>query len=72
MCDLPSRSCSPTRYLLHFAATHASWLIQVERGFGLITQRAIRRGSFRTVRELVQRIETFVTRHNTTARPFMK
>lgn len=42
----------------------------VERWFGLITQRAIRRGSFRTVRELVRRIDTFVTHYNTTSRPF--
>jgi putative transposase len=33
----------------------------------LITQRAIRRGSFRTVRELVHRIDTFVARYNRTA-----
>ena len=58
------------RFHLHFTPTYASWLNQVERWFGLITQRAIRRGSFRTVRELVQRIETFVTHYNTTARPF--
>lgn len=46
------------RYHLHFTPTYASWLNQVERWFGLITQRAIRRGSFRTVRELTQRIDT--------------
>ena len=59
------------RYHVHFTPTYASWLNQVERWFGHITQRAIRRGSFRTVRELVQRIETFVTRYNHTATPFV-
>lgn len=58
------------RYHLHFTPTYTSWLNQVERWFGLITQRAIRRGSFRTVRELVHRIDTFVTRYNRTAAPF--
>jgi putative transposase len=58
------------RYHLHFTPTYASWLNQVERWFALITQRTIRRGSFRTVRELVQRIDTFVTRYNRTATPF--
>src|SRR5947209_548402 len=58
------------RYHVHFTPTYASWLNQVERWFGLITQRAIRRGSFRTVRELVQRIDTFVRRYNRTATPF--
>jgi transposase len=59
------------RYHVHFTPTYASWLNQVERWFGLITQRAIRRGSFRTVRELVQRIDTFVSRYNSTACPFV-
>jgi putative transposase len=58
------------RYHVHFTPTYASWLNQVERWFGHITQRAIRRGSFRTVRELVRRIESFVTPYNTSARPF--
>jgi transposase len=58
------------RFHVHFTPTYASWLNQVERWFGLITQPAIRRGSFRNVRELVQRIDTFVTRYNRTAQPF--
>lgn len=58
------------RFHLHFTPTYASWLNQVERWFALITQRAIRRGSFRTVRELVERIDGFVKRYNETARPF--
>jgi len=58
------------RFHLHFTPTYASWLNQVERWFALITQRAIRRGSFRTVRELVKRIERFITSYNATARPF--
>jgi putative transposase len=58
------------RYHVHFTPTYASWLNQVERWFGLITQQAIRRGSFRTVRELVQRIETFVAHYNRTSTPF--
>src|ERR1039457_2263531 len=45
------------RYHVHFTPTYSSWLNQVERWFGLITQRAIRRGSYRTVKELVRRIE---------------
>jgi putative transposase len=58
------------RFHLHFTPTYASWLNQVERWFALITQRAIRRGSFRTVRELTQRIDRFVETYNKTARPF--
>ena len=58
------------RYHVHFTPTYASWLNQVERWFGLITQQAIRRGSFKNVRELVSRIDAFVKRYNSTARPF--
>jgi transposase len=58
------------RYHAHFTPTYASWLNQVERWFGHVTQRAIRRGSFRTVRELVGRIDRFVRHYNATACPF--
>lgn len=58
------------RYHLHFTPTYASWINQVERWFGIISQRAIRRGSFRTVRELKQRIEQFIKRYNYDSRPF--
>ncbi len=60
------------RFHVHCTPTYASWLNQVERWFGLITQRASRRGSFRTVRELTQRIERFVAHSNTTAQPFRR
>ncbi len=59
------------RYHLHFTPTYASWLNQVERWFGMITQRAIRRGSFGSVRHLVERIDDFVAHYNTDARPFL-
>jgi len=59
------------RYHIHYTPTYASWLNQVERWFALITQRAIRRGSFRSVRELVHTIDQFVRHYNTHKRPFM-
>src|SRR6202166_4037416 len=49
------------RYQVHYTPTYASWLNQIERWFGLITQQAIRRGSFRNVRELVAKIDRFVS-----------
>ncbi len=58
------------RYHVHYTPTYASWLNQVERWFGHITQQAIRRGSFKTVRELVRRIDAFVQHYNAGARPF--
>jgi transposase/AraC-like DNA-binding protein len=62
---------SHPRYHLHYTPTYASWLNQVERWFALITQQAIRRGSFRSVRELVHKIESFVTHYNLHRRPFL-
>ena len=58
------------RYHMHFTPTYASWLNQIGRWFGHVTQRAIRRGSFKTVRELVRRIDAFVRHYNAGARPF--
>jgi putative transposase len=59
------------RFHIHYTPTYASWLNQVERWFGLITQRAIRRGSFRSVRELVRKIDHYVTHYNSSKRPFI-
>jgi putative transposase len=59
------------RYDIHYTPTYSSWLNQVERWFGLITQRAIRRGSFRSVKELVQKIDAFVQHYNRSSRPFV-
>ncbi len=59
------------RYHMHYTPTYSSWLNQVERWFGLITQRAIRRGSFTSVHDLVQKIDAFVERYNRSSRPFV-
>jgi transposase len=58
------------RYHVHFTPTYSSWLNQVERWFGYITQQSIRRGSFTTVKQLVQRIDAFVQHYNLQPRPF--
>src|SRR5258708_7106220 len=58
------------RFHLHYTPTYASWLNQVERWFALITHRAIRPGSFPSVRDLVQKIDRFVAHYNTHKRPF--
>jgi putative transposase len=50
--------------------TYSSWLNQVERWFGLITQQAIRRGSFRNVKHLITKIDHFVQHYNQNCRPF--
>ena len=59
------------RFHLHFTPTYSSWLNQVERWFGLITQQAIRRGSFDSVTDLKRKIDEFVAHYNQHPRPFM-
>lgn len=58
------------RWHMHFTPTYSSWLNQVERFFGLITDKAIRRGSFKSVRQLIKRIDDFVTNYNAQCKPF--
>src|SRR5471032_870238 len=58
------------RWHMHFIPTYSSWLNQVERFFALITDKAIRRGSFTSVKQLVQRIDHFVAAHNENCQPF--
>ena len=59
------------RYHVHYTPTYASWLNQVEIWFNLITQRAIRRGTFKSVKDLVNKIDSFVQHHNTNTTPFV-
>jgi transposase len=58
------------RYHLHFTPTHASWLNQVERWFGLLTQRQIKRGAHRSVAALEAAIHAFLDAHNEDPKPF--
>jgi transposase len=58
------------RYHLHFTPTGASWLNQVERFFAEITRKRIRRGTFRTTRELERAIYDYLAHYNQDPRPF--
>lgn len=58
------------RIHIHHTPTYSSWLNQVERWFGIITQRAIRRGSFNSVSDLRKQIEKFVSHWNDHPRAF--
>lgn len=59
------------RYHLHYTPTYGHWLKQLERWFGLIMQQAIRRGSFRNVGEIVQKIDTYVSNYNMHKQPLI-
>jgi putative transposase len=56
---------------IHFIPTYSSWLNMVERFFALITDKAIRRGSFSSVKDLVQKIDRFVTQYNKNCSPLV-
>ena len=58
------------RWHVHYTPTYASWLNQVEIWFNIITQKAIRRGSFSSVKELIAKIKHFVQAHNGKCKPF--
>jgi len=58
------------RYHVHYTPTYASWLNQVEIWFNLITQKAIRRGTFSSVKELIAMIERYVQQYNKHPKPF--
>lgn len=58
------------RYHVHFTPTSSSWLNQIERWFAEITRTQIRRGTFRSVRDLIKAINDYIRHYNTNPRPF--
>lgn len=59
------------RYQVHYTPTYASWLNQVEIWFNIVTQKAIRRGTFRNVKDLVSKIDQFVNHYNKETKAFV-
>jgi transposase len=59
------------RFVLHFTPTSSSWLNLVERWFGELTTKKLRRGAHRSVRELNTDIKAWVDTWNENPRPFV-
>ena len=59
------------RFHLHFIPASSSWLNLVERWFLEITRKRIRRGTFRSVRELTKAIYAYLRENNKEPRPFI-
>jgi len=59
------------RFHLHFIPTSSSWLNLVERWFREITDKAIRRGVFGSVPELIAAIEAYLEANNADPKPFV-
>lgn len=58
------------RFHMHFTPTYSSWLNQVERWFGLLTERQLRRGVHKNVQALERDIRSWITLWNEEPSPF--
>jgi DDE superfamily endonuclease/Winged helix-turn helix len=65
------RPAKRRRFHFHFTPTSSSWLNQVERWFGFITQKMIRRGTFHSVVELERAIYAWLATWNDAPKPFV-
>jgi transposase len=59
------------RFTFHFTPTYSSWLNLVERWFAELTTKWIKRGSHRSVRDLVASIRTWITNWNDEPKPYV-
>jgi len=59
------------RYRLHFTPTGSSWINLVERWFGTLTERQLRRGVHRSTRELEEALQRYVEKYNHDPKPFV-
>jgi transposase len=59
------------RFHVHFTPTYSSWLNQVERWFGLLEQRQLKRGVHRSTRSLEAAIYEFIEVYNDDPKPFI-
>ena len=59
------------RFQLHFTPTSSSWLNLVERWFGKLTDKRIRRGTFYSVKQLERAIQEYLAENNRQPKPFV-
>jgi transposase len=59
------------RIVFHYTPNHGSWLNQIEIWFSIIARKLLRRGSFRSVADLIAKVLAFIEYYNRTmAKPF--
>jgi transposase len=58
------------RFHLHFTPTSSSWLNLIESWFSALTRKRLRRGIFRSLRELIEAIEEYIRANNKAPKPF--
>ncbi len=59
------------RFHMHFIPTSSSWLNLVERWFREITEKRLRRGVFKSVKQLIEAIEGCLKDHNSNPKPLV-
>jgi transposase len=59
------------RFHVHYTPTYASWINLVESWFAVLSNRRIRRGSFRSTRQLEAAVEEYLATNNTSPVPFV-
>jgi transposase len=59
------------RFHVHFTPTYGSWINLVERWFADLTNKRIRRGVFRSVKDLEAAIREYIDVHNEDPTPFV-
>jgi len=59
------------RFVVHFTPTHASWMNLVEVFFGIVERQTIRRGVFKSVKDLNTKIRAFIDGWNDRSHPFV-
>lgn len=59
------------RVFLHFTPTSSSWLNLVERFFGVLTEKQLKRGIFTSVDDLEQKIIEYINNNNKDPKPFV-
>jgi transposase len=58
------------RFHVHFTPTYGSWISLIERFFAALTNQQLRRGSHRSVRELIEAIHEYLEVHNEDPKPY--
>ena len=71
MTEAPNWLAKRQRFHVHFTPTYGSWLNLVERWFAELTNKQLRRGAHRSVRELETAIREFIDAHHEDPKPFV-
>jgi len=58
------------KFHIHFTPPSASWMNQIEIWFSILQRKRIKRGVFISIKNLIEKIESFIEHYNKNANPF--